>query len=89
MDKKFKTLIGFDGNIGELSVKLMFLKCEDISYIDDDELRKDLKENILIVATNKECDKHIKIVFDLIDLADPGIEVISASRIKITDITDY
>lgn len=80
-------LIGKEFDIIELSNKLQDLGCEDIcEYGNWDEI---LKSGSVIVATDLEnYEEHIKIEFYIVTEAGED-EIIIATTIKITDISEF
>ena len=84
--KNFKELIGYEGNIIELSNKLQVLGCEDICEFGNwPEL---IEDGNVVVTTDEYGEDHIQIYFKVI--FEPGEdEAIEATEIKITDIIDF
>ena len=86
MNKKFNELIGFEGNIIEVSNKLKSLGCEDVCQFDN--WSEILNDKNAIVATDEFGDSHIKLFFDILFTAGKD-EDIQATYIKINNVEEY
>lgn len=86
MKEYFKTLIGFNGNIIDLSNELQEIGCEDICYFGN--MQEILESKSMIVATDECGEENIQIFFKIIS-ANGEDEDIEATCIEITNIEEY
>jgi len=86
MREEFLTLIGFNGNILDLSNELQDMGCEDICYFGN--MEEILDSESIIVATNETGEEHIEIFFEVLRMATLD-EIIQATTIEIIKIEEF
>lgn len=86
MKKEFKELIGYEGSIIDLSNKLQNLGCEDIC--DFGNWSEILDSGDVVVAIDEQGEEHIQLFFDVV-FKNGEDEVVEATIIKVTNVTDF
>lgn len=89
MTNEYKTLIGFKGNIIDLSNELQEMGFEDICYLLKYGDMQEILENGDMAVSTDECQKkHIQILFEVLEVATSD-EIIEATTIEITKVKEY